>query len=172
MARNLEFKARVEDLSSLERLFKENGATFIEVLIQTDTYYCVQKGRLKLRETVGHQPELIFYERDESSAASMQSSYDVVQLAEPSLKDLLVKSLGVKAVVHKERRLLKLRNARVHLDQVKCLGQFLEFEVVSEGDGAGDAELLDKLKGLANSSVTEEIKSSYSDLMISNQLVS
>ncbi len=185
MRRNLEFKARVKDPSSLERLFsrstiykilyagcrkaaKQNGAVFGEVLIQTDTYFCVQNGRLKLRETVGQKPELIYYERDESSTASMQSNYTVLQLSEPSLKDLLAKSLGVKAIVEKERRLLKLKNARIHLDQVKGLGQFLEFEVVSEGDDTGDAKLLEKLKGLAGPFVAEEINSSYSDLMLSS----
>lgn len=168
MPKNLEFKAKVKDPDSLEKLFKENGAFFVEDLDQVDTYFCVSNGRLKLRETVGHPSELIFYNRDENSATSMQSNYDVMLLADLSLKDFLVKSLGVKVVVEKRRRLLKMKNARIHFDQVKNLGQFLEFEVVSKGDDVGDANLLEKLKSLAAFFVLEDINCSYNDLMLSN----
>ena len=158
----------MKDLSSLENLFKENGAIVIEDLEQTDTYFCVQKGRLKLRETADKKSELIFYERDEESSASMQSIYDVLPLTDLSLKNFLVKSLGIKTVVEKDRRLLKLENARIHLDRAKSLGQFLEFEVVAEGNDTGDAELLDKLKRLAQTFIVEEINVSYSDLVVSS----
>jgi len=166
VARNLEFKAKVGDLPALEGLFKENGAVFIEDLNQMDVYFCVPKGRLKYREILGHRSELIFYERDENSSASMQSNYDILCIDDSSLKDFLVKALGVKVVVQKKRRLLKLKNGRIHLDRVESLGQFLEFEVVSEGDDAGDVKLLDRLKKLAQPFVTQEINASYSDLML------
>jgi adenylate cyclase, class 2 len=166
VARNLEFKAKVKDLLSLERGFNEHGAVFIEDLEQTDTYFRVSNGRLKLREVVGKKSELIFYVREETSATSMQSNYDVIPLSDSSLKGILTKSLGVKVVVEKERRLLKLKNARIHLDRVRGLGNFLEFEVVSEGDDDGDSKWLNKLKKLAAPLVLEEINRSYSDLMV------
>ncbi len=167
MPRNSEFKAKVGELPSLERVFNDYGAVFVEDLRQTDTYFCVQYGRLKLREICGTKPELIFYERNEDTSSSMQSNYEILPLRDLSLKDFLAKSLGVKVVVEKNRRLLKLRNARIHLDQIKNLGRFLEFEVVSEGDAAGDAELLASLKQIAQPFVVEEINCSYSDLMLS-----
>lgn len=165
--RNLEFKARVKDMASLETLFEDHGAVFVEAMAQTDTYFCVQKGRLKLREILGKQSELIFYERNEAASSGMESEYEIFGATEASLKNFLVKSLGVKVVVEKNRRLLKLKNARIHLDQVKNLGRFLEFEVVSEGDDLGDADLLDRLKKMAKPSVIEEVNRSYSDLMLS-----
>jgi adenylate cyclase class 2 len=167
MARNLEFKARVADLLSLEKVFVENGAAFVEDLKQKDTYFCVQKGRLKLREILGKKSELIFYERQENSSTSMQSNYEIFRSDDSLLKNILVKSLGVKVIVEKERRLLKLENARIHLDQVKGLGEFLEFEVVSGGDDAVDADLLNRLKKIARPFVIEGINRSYSDLVLS-----
>ena len=167
--KNLEFKGKVKEPASLEKAFKDNGAAFVESLKQTDTYFAVSKGRLKLREARDKKPELIFYERDETSAAGMESLYSVLPLPDLSMKDVLVKALGVKVVVEKERRLLKLKNARIHLDEVKNLGSFLEFEVVSDGDDIGNAFLLNELKKLAAPYVEEEINLSYSDLMLSDQ---
>lgn len=166
MPRNLEFKAKVAGMDSLEEAFKQNGALFTETLEQTDTYFVVSTGRLKLREAKGRESELIFYERDESSPSEMRSLYSVVPLSDSSIKGVLVKALSIKIVVVKERRLLKLKNARIHLDEVKGLGSFLEFEVVSEGDDAGDEALLEKLKGIAEPFVETVINVSYSDLMV------
>lgn len=53
MPRNFEFKAKVKDLVLLEKVFKDHGAVFVEMLNQTDTYFCVQRGRLKFREIAG-----------------------------------------------------------------------------------------------------------------------
>lgn len=178
MPRNLEFKAKVGDLNSLEKIFIEHGAVFIEVLNQTDTYFCVPHGRLKLREERnqrsedrGQKQELIFYERDETSAMGMISQYAILPIPDSSIKNFLVKPIGIKTIVEKERRLLKLENARIHLDRVKDLGQFLEFEVVSEGNDVEDAKLLDELKNLAAQSVIEEINDSYSDLMLAKSKI-
>lgn len=167
MPRNLEYKARVRELDSLEKVFRENGADFIEVLKQTDTYFRVSGGRLKFRETTGKASELIFYERDETSAAEMESLYEVLPLHDRAIKGVLVKALGVKVVVEKGRRLLMLRNARIHLDDVENLGKFLEFEVVTEGNDREDLALLDNLKRIASPFIEMEIRSSYSDLMLS-----
>lgn len=170
--KNLEFKARIKEAESLESIFTQHGATFSDVLNQRDTYFNVLRGRLKLREIDGKRSELIFYERDESSSSGMESIYDIYPVVDPKLKDFLAEALGVKVVVEKKRRLLKLRNARIHLDEVKGLGSFLEFEVVSadggqgKGDDEADAALLELLKGYAAPFVVREINESYSDLVI------
>lgn len=167
MPRNLEYKAKVRELDSLEKVFGKNGAHFVEVLKQTDTYFRVSNGRLKVRETVGKTVELIFYERDETSTAEMESLYEVVPIRDLALKEVLTKALGVKVVVEKERRLLKLKNARIHLDDVRNLGRFLEFEVITEGNDREDVELLDNFKKIAAPFVEKEINLSYSDLALS-----
>ncbi len=148
----------------LEEIFTKHGADFVEDLKQSDTYFFVQRGRLKLRENDNGNLELIFYERDESSPAGMLSNYEIFRHPDLQLKELLIKALGVKTIVEKERRLLKFENARIHLDSVKSLGDFLEFEIVSEGDNPHDAILLDILKRLASPFVLSEVNQSYSDL--------
>ncbi len=159
-------------MNSLEEIFIGIGASFVGIIKQRDTYFEVRVGRLKLRETDGKPAELIFYERDETSSSEMESRYGILPVADLSIKDFLVKALGVKVVVEKERKLLILGNARIHLDQVNGLGSFLEFEVVSaesisrKGDDNADASLLDKLKLYAAPLVVREINESYSDLML------
>lgn len=172
---NLEFKARVTDHGSLEAVFEKMGAAFVGVLDQTDTYFKVNYGRLKLRESDVNPPELILYDRNESSSECMESHYEIVKVFDPKIKEILVGALGVKTVVNKQRRLYKWKNARIHLDNVKRLGKFIEFEVVSpEGtlhekhDYAEDSQTLEALKKVAASYVEEEINCSYSDLMLSD----
>jgi len=151
----------------LEKVFMENGASFAGVMSQADTYFNVPEGRLKFREINGERFEMIYYNRDESSPEEMKSTYDVIPFKDASMKELFARVLGVKVIVEKKRRLLLKRNARIHLDEVKNLGSYLEFEVVSTADGgdAGDAVLLHELKELAAPFVEEEINLSYSDLI-------
>lgn len=165
--KNLEFKAKINETVALEEAFKQDGASFVDILEQTDTYFVVPRGRLKLREATGRKPELIFYERDEKSSGGMRSLYTVIPMEDAAVKDALSRALGVKVVVAKSRRLLMLKNARIHIDEVKNLGSYMEFEVVSHGDDAGDVALLDRLKGIASPFVGTEINESYSDLVMS-----
>lgn len=168
--KNLEFKAEVVDAAALRNAFEENGARFVGTLDQRDTYFSIGSGRLKLRETEGKQPELIFYKRNETSPSEMESRYSILPVRDSSMKAFLSEALGVKTVVEKTRRLMMLNNARIHLDEVKGLGSFLEFEVVSAESGdAGDkqdATLLRQLKNIAAPFVVREINESYSDMAL------
>lgn len=168
--KNLEFKAEVREPEALRKVFEENGAEFAGILDQRDTYFNVGTGRLKLRETEGKWPELIFYERDEISSSQMESRYSILPVQETDIGKFLSEALGVKTVVEKKRRLMTLKNARVHLDEVKGLGSFIEFEVVSAESGTAgekeDAALLARLRSIAARFVVREINESYSDLML------
>jgi predicted adenylyl cyclase CyaB len=46
------------------------------------------------------------------------------------VKSILKEYLGVRGVVKKKRELYLYENVRIHLDTVKGLGKFLEFEIV------------------------------------------
>lgn len=106
--RNLEFKARLADPEAALTRALALGAERAADLRQTDTYFGVANGRLKLRETAGREAELIHYERDESSDRR-GSDYGRVPLAEPAaLRELMGRALGVSAVVRKRRQLLLL----------------------------------------------------------------
>ena len=164
--RNLEYKARIDEPRRYLAQARALGADLWGDLRQTDTYFAVSNGRLKLRETAGLQGELIFYQRDEAGA-ERASDYEVSRTSEPAvLRDLLSAALDVLAVVKKRRTLLVLDGARIHLDNVDGLGDFLELEVPVHED---DAPARDKINWLLDAlGLTWEqcIRASYLDLAI------
>ncbi len=130
-SRNIELKARDPDPARSLQTSLALGAGDRGFLHQTDTYFDVAKGRLKLREQE-QGSELIYYERADESEAR-ESRYRIVPVLEAQdLKDALALALGVLVVVEKSRRLLLWRNVRIHIDKVKGLGSFIELEAVAQ----------------------------------------
>jgi adenylate cyclase, class 2 len=165
--RNIELKAKCPDLARAREAALHLGAREAGVLEQTDTYFHCTSGRLKLRETAGHPAELIAYARaDEPDVRA--SAYHVVPVGEPGpLKRSLATALGVRVVVVKRRRLLLWHNVRIHLDEVRGLGSFVEFEaVLSEGED--EAAAYERIATLANAlelRPDDRIATSYSNLI-------
>jgi predicted adenylyl cyclase CyaB len=135
MPQNLEIKARIVDRGQAKILAENLGADFAGELQQTDTYFSVATGRLKLREFSDGSGELIFYKRPEHNLQRL-STYQIYRTNDAAqLRMVLSETLGVKVVVKKSRFLYTWKNARIHLDHVEQLGEFLEFEVlVTEGE--------------------------------------
>jgi adenylate cyclase class IV len=138
---NIELKAADADPAASERICRELGATDCGVLAQRDTYFGVERGRLKLREdTERATGELIFYLRADVSGLR-SSSYWRAPTGDPSaLASLLEAAHGVVGVVSKRRRLFLFENVRIHLDDVEGLGAFIELESVlaTPGDESAD----------------------------------
>ena len=110
------------------------NATFEWTKKQIDTYFNVNNGKLKLREQEGSNPELISYERPEQLDDKV-SNYFLVPINSPdNFKVALENSLGIECIVEKIRTLFLWKNVRIHLDNVKHLGLFIEFEVVMDSD--------------------------------------
>lgn len=130
MPRNLEVKAKISSIQDSTALAKLLHAKYTGVLHQTDTYFNVSRGRLKLREIDGAHAELIYYEREETSHQRM-SQFEQLLVTDPSkIKFLLTSACGIKGIVEKERILfLYNESTRIHLDSVRGLGAFLEFEI-------------------------------------------
>ena len=130
MPRNLEVKAKIASIPDCIALAEALHAKHAGILLQTDTYFNVTCGRLKLREIHGIHSELIFYEREETSARRM-SKFEQFPVSDPDrLKFLLTSACGVRGIVEKERILfLYDETIRIHLDNVRNLGAFLEFEI-------------------------------------------
>ena len=59
---NVEIKARCADAAAMARAVAAAGAVLESTLSQVDTYFNVQTGRLKLRQTDDGARELIFYQ--------------------------------------------------------------------------------------------------------------
>ena len=134
----VELKTKVDDLDFLRKKLTDLKAQHIGTFRQIDTYFDTPKGRLKLRETEGdHRAQLVYYER-ENIAGPKRSNVFILKIEEPArFKGLLEKALKTIAVVDKAREIYRLnivsekisRVVKVHLDSVKGLGSFLEFEM-------------------------------------------
>jgi adenylate cyclase class IV len=165
MAENLELKVPLRSLSEAARICKRLGATDKGNLIQRDTYFDVPVGRLKVREIKGSPAELISYRR-ENRKGKRYSAYEVIPIrqAAPAIRGLRY-LFKVRCVVEKVRRLYLLRNARIHLDSVKGLGSFLEFEVVVTNGKSQAQQLMAELCRAFGVDTRKTIAGSYEDLL-------
>jgi predicted adenylyl cyclase CyaB len=137
--RNIEFKAPDPEPARSLAVCVSLGADDRGVLCQTDTYFSVPHGRLKLREE-GRDAWLIYYERRDQAAAR-ESRYNILPVGEPDqLRDVLSAALGIRIVVEKERRLFLWKSVRIHLDTVTGLGTFIEVEAVAAAQSDLTAE--------------------------------
>lgn len=166
--RNVELKARDRDPErSLARCRALTEAVDHGLLWQRDTYFAVPAGRLKLREQRPGGATLIQYQRPDDDDAKL-SRYRLVGVDHADVcRAALDAALGTRVVVEKERRLFLWRTVRIHLDRVRDLGAFIEFEAVApaESDLAEEhrwvAELRDAL-GIAREDLVAE---GYADLI-------
>jgi homotetrameric cytidine deaminase len=131
-ARNVELKAHDPDPARTLARALDAGADDRGLLRQRDTYFGVPHGRLKLREEDPGGATLIAYERPDAASARV-STYRLVPVPDPeALRDALAAAAGVRVVVVKRRHLLMWETVRIHLDEVRGLGSFLELEAVAQ----------------------------------------
>jgi adenylate cyclase class 2 len=166
LARNIELKARYENLGECRRLAEAAGAKFAGRLEQIDTYFHVAHGRLKLRRINGTEAELIWYERPDAADFRDSRYYRVATDDPDGLAAALTAACGVRGEVPKSRDLLLLDNIRIHLDQVRGLGNFIEFEaVIGNHDIATSQRRLDELHRALGVDPRLHCTSSYVDLL-------
>lgn len=132
MARNIEIKAKVDDFSALYEKIALISDGLPDIIEQDDTFFICPHGRLKLRTLAADRGELIFYQRPDK-AGPKTSFYTLSETHDPdSLRETLTLAYGAAGRVIKQRTLFMLGQTRLHLDRVKGLGDYLEFEVVLE----------------------------------------
>jgi predicted adenylyl cyclase CyaB len=132
--RNLEIKASAPSLAAVRaRLRRVPGAARHAQLRQTDWYFAVPRGRMKLREIVegrARRAELIVYARPDTGGARTSRFVRLPVEECGATRRLLADQFGVSVCVRKQREVWLVENARVHLDRVAGLGTFIEIEVV------------------------------------------
>jgi predicted adenylyl cyclase CyaB len=157
MARNIEIKARIADLGPIRQRAATLTSEPTEVFEQTDTFFVVPRGRLKVRAFADGSGELISYERADQHGPR-QSVYSRVPSQDAAaLCDALSRVLSIRGRVEKHREVIMVGRARIHLDRVARLGSFLEIEVVmadGEPDEAGRREAEELLRALEIPSAT------------------
>jgi len=135
MARNVEIKTKIspEDKARIAELAAKTGSG-PQSLVQVDTFFNTADGRLKLREFADGTAELISYSRSDFAQPRL-CNYLRFEVEEPAkMKRMLELSTGIQCVVEKRRDVYFIDQARIHLDEVKDLGLFLEIEVVLRSD--------------------------------------
>ena len=130
MAKNIEIKARLPELGTIRAKAEALASGPAEMISQTDTFFVVPKGRLKVRAFSDGSGELISYERANQEGPK-ESVYTRVACEDArALVQVLGRVLVVRGVVAKQREVFLVGRTRVHLDRVDNLGCFVELEVV------------------------------------------
>jgi predicted adenylyl cyclase CyaB len=165
---NVEIKARCSDSSFVRNYLVKNKAVFKGTDNQTDTYFKVANGRLKLREG-NIENNLIFYNRS-NLAGPKSSHFHLVKIEDAKgLKETLEKSCGIKMIVKKRREIYFIDNVKFHIDEVPGLGSFIEIEAGNILADKTEAELLEQcnfyLKEFGIKS-EDMIAESYSDMLM------
>lgn len=166
---NVEIKARCSDPAFVRNYLLNNKADFKGTDEQTDTYFNVPNGRLKLREG-NIENNLIYYVRN-NQAGPKESHFNLVKVEDAAgLKDVLAKSNGVKVVVKKIREIYYIDNVKFHIDEVPGLGSFVEIEAGNRFDPSLTREQLkeqcDHYMNAFNIQENDLVVFSYSDILI------
>lgn len=133
---------------------------------QKDIYYYKVGGqRLKLRIINDKTGHLVYYDRKDHTEKRI-SKYLLSDTGSPQeLDKILRKFFKVQLVVDKTREIFTTKNLRIHLDRIKGIGIFLEFEIIY--DSLADAkELMKDLMKHFQFKKSDFIKESYSDLVL------
>ena len=142
MAKNIEIKAYAADFRAQEKIAAALSDSELEVIKQTDAFFNVETGRLKLREFSDSPSQLIFYIRQDQTGPKLSEYYISENSAPKELKIVLEKAYGLLAVVSKTRHLYLAGRTRIHFDRVDQLGEFIELEVVlGDSDSLVEGEL-------------------------------
>lgn len=163
-----EFKAKVFNIDELEEKLIKLNPRFVGEDKQIDTYFNVNKGRLKLREG-NIENSLIHYERE--NIASTKQSKVILYKHSPdkALKQILLKTLGEKVVVEKKRKIYYIDNIKFHFDKVDKIGTFIEVEAIDEIGDIGIEKLNESCRYYVKYFGIKDddfIANSYSDLIL------
>ena len=161
----LELKARVKSIDAIRKKLLDLKAIYVGTFRQVDTYFSSPKGRLKLRKVDDQEnAKLIYYCREDITGPKL-SEIVIIDIQDPeSFKALFKKLLGKRVRVDKERVIYTYEGTQVHLDTVKNLGTFIEFERRISNVNK-DRRVLEKLMKRLKIEQKDLIQGSYSDLL-------
>jgi predicted adenylyl cyclase CyaB len=130
MPSNVEIKTVLRDPAAAHRIAARLSGGPPRLIAQQDVFFRCPAGRLKLRIFDSGEGELILYNR-EDEAAARRSDYMIARTPDAAtLRQILERTEGSIGTVRKTRSLYLVGQTRIHIDDVKSLGDFLEIEVV------------------------------------------
>jgi len=164
----VEIKARCTQAQRVRDYLRSHGADIKGIDYQTDTYFQVPHGRLKLRE--GRiENALIYYERADQESAKQSNVLLTKTQPDSALKAQLTRALGVLVVVKKQREIAFIDNVKFHIDNVEGLGHFVEIEAIDNEGVIDKGQLLVQCQAFQaglNIQPHDLVAGSYSDLLL------
>jgi predicted adenylyl cyclase CyaB len=171
MPRNIEIKARIGSVQKLKRIAASITNDEPLEILQDDTFFPCDAGRLKLRAFEDGTGVLIFYRRADEQGPK-QSFYTTAPTHAPdALRDTLSLAYGLAGRVRKHCTLFTLGRTRVHLDSVEGLGDYLELEVMLADDEAVESGVQEAYEIMARLGVLKSqlVATAYVDLLALSQ---
>ena len=162
----VELKARYEDLGKARALMA--GGDHIGTYKQVDTYFSTGERRLKVRTIEGQREgQLVYYERPDEGGVKESRVLLAPLLDAGAVREILRRVLPVQAEVRKTREVWRYRGIQVHLDTVRGLGKFIEFEKILKDESEREAgrQELEALRAYLQIPQEDLMASSYSDLV-------
>jgi predicted adenylyl cyclase CyaB len=138
MPRNIEIKARIENVALMSPKVAALASEGPLEIAQDDTFFACDNGRLKLRAFSNDAGELIYYRRANQSGPKESFYLRSPTTSPESLRESLSLAYGQIGRIRKYRSLFLVGRTRVHLDRVEGLGHFLELEVVLVDDESAE----------------------------------
>ena len=163
---NIEIKAHYPDVERAAENLNALGAGLAGTFYQKDTYFNLDQGRLKLRELSLDEGHLIFYQR-EDLAGPKRSDYEIAKTEDTEGQGNNVSGIhGVWVEVEKTRQVWLWENVRIHLDDVKGIGPFVELEAVTEEKGIEESHhRVEALMRALEITSDQLVKGSYGDIV-------
>jgi len=162
---NVEIKALCRNPEEVRNILLALRAEFRGTDKQTDIYFKVPRGRLKLRRGK-IENALIFYERPDVTEAKI-ARVTLFKLANPDdLLPLLTRALDILVTIRKRREIYFLNNVKIHLDCIKDLGSFIEIEVIGETTSEIQFQTCRRLMKKLKISQADLVAGSYSDILL------
>jgi predicted adenylyl cyclase CyaB len=167
MARNIEIKARIENVALLTPKVAELASEGPLEIAQDDTFFACNQGRLKLRAFSNDAGELIFYQRANQTGPKESFFLRSPTTAPGILRESLSLAYGQIGRIRKYRTLFLVGRTRVHLDRVEGLGHFLELEVMLVDDEPAEQGIREASDLMAELGIQpgQLVEGAYLDLM-------
>lgn len=141
---------------------------YIKTLNQKDIYLKTRNKecRVKIRQEDDGNYAINYYrENVEKEKISTYTFYKIESVDD--FMNVFGESVDIELVVEKKRELYLYDNARIHIDDVKNLGKFIEIEIVINNDEEEkkSQELLEKLMEMLNLNQLEKIAIGYREML-------
>jgi adenylate cyclase, class 2 len=168
---NVEIKARCAEPDFIRNYLIGKKAEYKGTDEQTDTYFRISPGRLKLREG-NIENNLIYYQRPDQAGPKNSNFYLAPVNDASALKEVLTAALGLKMIVSKRREIYYIENVKFHIDEVPGLGSFVEIEAGNIRADLSQEELLQQCKyymkefGIRSEDLLQH---SYCDMLLENK---